>query len=68
MKMSKLEKIFVNNNAQAMKSIRVAVPLISQINLNNVKKVLEVGCGIGMVSSYLASQKRPNGDSSHIKY
>ncbi|MHA1379706.1 MAG: hypothetical protein ACTSRG_15150 [Candidatus Helarchaeota archaeon] len=62
MKMSKLEKIFVNNNAQAMKSIRVAVPLISQINLNNVKKVLEVGCGIGMVSSYLASQKRPNGD------
>jgi tocopherol O-methyltransferase len=55
MKMSKLEKIFVNPSAHA-RNIKVIEQLFSQIDLSNVKKVLEVGCGIGVLSSYLAEK------------
>ena len=55
MKMIKLEKIFVNSSARA-RNIKVIEQLFSQIDLSNVKKVLEVGCGIGVLSSYLAEE------------
>ncbi|MCK4583812.1 class I SAM-dependent methyltransferase, partial [candidate division WOR-3 bacterium] len=56
MKIGKLEKIFVNRRKEAEKSIKIAERLFRQIDLSNVKKVLEVGCGIGVVSSYLAKR------------
>ena len=52
MKMIKLEKIFVNPSARA-RNIMIIERLFSQIDLSNVKKVFEVGCGIGVLSSYL---------------
>jgi len=55
MKMIKLEKIFVNFSARA-RNIKIIEQLFSQIDLSNVKKVLEVGCGIGVLSSYLAEK------------
>jgi len=55
MKMIKLEKIFVNFSARA-RNIKTIEQLFSQIDLSNVKKVLEVGCGIGVLSSYLAEK------------
>lgn len=55
MKMSKLEKIFVNPSARA-RNIKVIEQLFSQIELSNVKKLLEVGCGIGVLSSYLSEK------------
>lgn len=55
MKMSKLEKIFVNPSART-RNIKTFEHLFSQIDLSNVKKVLEVGCGIGVLSSYLAEK------------
>jgi len=55
MKMSKLEKIFVNISAHA-RNIKVIEQLFGQIDLGNVKKVLEVGCGAGVLSSYLAEE------------
>ena len=55
MKMIKLEKIFVNPSARA-RNIKVIERLFSQIDLSKVKKVLEVGCGIGVLSSYLAEK------------
>jgi len=55
MKMMKLEKIFVNPSARA-RNIKVIERLFSQIDLSKVKKVLEVGCGIGVLSSYLAEK------------
>ncbi len=55
MKMVKLEKIFVNASARA-RNIKIIEQLFSQIDLSNVKKVLEVGCGIGVLSSYLAEK------------
>lgn len=55
MKMIKLEKIFVNFSAKA-RNIKIIERLFSQIDLSNVKKVLEVGCGIGVLSYYLAEK------------
>lgn len=55
MKMSKFEKIFVNPSARS-RNIKTFEQLFSQIDLSNVKKVLEVGCGIGVLSSYLAEK------------
>ena len=54
-KISKLEKIFVNPSAR-MRNINVVERLFSQIDLTNVKEVLEVGCGIGVLSAYLAEK------------
>ena len=56
MKMSKLEKKFVNSRRQAERNIKIAEQLFTQIDSSNVKKVLEVGCGIGVLSSYLARE------------
>ena len=56
MKMSKLEKRFVNSIKQAKKNIETAERLFKQTNLNNVSNVLEVGCGIGLLASYLAQE------------
>ncbi len=55
MKMTKLEKIFVNASART-RNIEVIEQLVSHIELNDVKRVLEVGCGIGVLSSYLAEK------------
>jgi ubiquinone/menaquinone biosynthesis C-methylase UbiE len=60
MKISKLEKKFVNSRKQAEKNIKIAEQLFSQIDLSNVEKVLEVGCGIGVVASYLAKKYKWN--------
>ncbi len=57
MKMIKLEKIFVNLSARA-RNIKTIEQLFNQIDLSNVKKVLEVGCGIGVLSSYLVEKYR----------
>ncbi len=56
MKISKLEKMFVNRRKEAEKNIGIAERLFSQIDLSNTKKALEVGCGIGVLSSYLAKK------------
>jgi len=56
MKMGKLEKKFVNSKRQAEKNIRIAEQLFGEIDSSNVKMVLEVGCGIGMLASYLAKK------------
>ncbi|MCK4732830.1 MAG: class I SAM-dependent methyltransferase [Methanophagales archaeon] len=55
MKMIKLEKIFVNASARS-RNIKTFEQLFSQIDISNVKKVLEVGCGIGVLSSYLSEK------------
>jgi ubiquinone/menaquinone biosynthesis C-methylase UbiE len=58
MKMSKLEKKFVNSKNRAKKNINLVERLFNQIDLSNVKKVLEIGCGIGVLTSYLAGKYR----------
>ena len=56
MRMSTLEKKFVNSRRQAEKNIRIAERLFGEIDSSNVKRVLEVGCGVGMFTSYLAEK------------
>ena len=55
MKMIKLEKIFVNASART-RNIKIIERLFSKIDLSDVKRVLEIGCGIGVLSSYLAEK------------
>ena len=56
MKMWKSEKIFVNSRRHAKENIRITERLFSYLDLEEINNVLEIGCGIGMLSSYL-SQK-----------
>ena len=56
MKMTKFEKRFVNRRKKAQKNIDKVEDTLRQINDNNIKDVLEIGCGIGLVSAYLAGQ------------
>lgn len=55
MKLNKLEKIFVNYTAKR-RNIKTAERLFNYIDLDKVEKVLEIGCGIGTLSSYLADK------------
>ena len=54
--MIELEKKFVNSKRQAEKNERIAEQLFGEIDSSGVKMVLEVGCGIGMLASYLAKR------------
>jgi len=56
MMIGKLEKLWVNSKWQSHKNIKIAEPLFDQVNMENVKRVLEVGCGNGVLSSYLAEK------------
>lgn len=56
MKIGKLEKVWVNSKWQSQKNIKIAEPLFDQVNIDNVQRVLEVGCGNGVLSSYLAKK------------
>ena len=55
MKMSKLEKVIVNITTR-LRNIKTVEQLFSHIDLGKVKKVLEIGCGVGALSSYLADK------------
>lgn len=56
MKLTKIEKVYVNSSRKAKRSIKIAEQLFHQVNLSDVKRVLEVGCGVGVLSSYLADK------------
>ena len=56
MKLTEIEKVYVNSSRQVKKSIKIAEELLTQIYLGNVKNVLEIGCGVGVLSSYLAKK------------
>ena len=54
MKMGKLEKQFVNSKRRAQSNIKLIEKLIRPLEDSNIKKVLEVGCGVGAVAAHLA--------------
>jgi len=53
MKMTKIEKKFVNSKRHAQKNIELIDQLFIKVDLSNVNKVLEIGCGVGVVSAHL---------------
>lgn len=56
MKMGRLEKIYVNSKKRAEKNTEILEQLFTQVDLSNVRTVLEVGCGIGVVASNLSDK------------
>lgn len=60
MKMSKLEKKFVNSRRHAQRNLRLLKPLLDQIDLDHITKVLEIGCGAGIVAASLNEKYNMN--------
>ena len=60
MKMSKIEKKFVNSKRHAQKNLELIERLFNKIDLHDMTKVLEIGCGVGIVSAHLADKHNMN--------
>ena len=56
MRIGRLEKIYVNSRKQAEKNIVIVERLFARVDLGNVRRVLEVGCGIGALASHLSEE------------
>ncbi len=54
MKMTRIEKRFVNRKKKSEKNIEKIKSDFKLIDLNKIKTILELGCGVGFVSTYLA--------------
>jgi len=54
MKMTRIEKRFVNRKKKSESNIKILESDLRLIDLTEIRTVLELGCGIGFVSSYLA--------------
>jgi ubiquinone/menaquinone biosynthesis C-methylase UbiE len=54
MKMSGFEKRFVNRERKAKGNIKKLVKQMQMLDLPDALSILEIGCGIGSVSAYLA--------------
>ena len=54
MKMSRIEKRFVNRKKKSERLIKKLELALEQVDLAKIKTILELGCGIGFVSYYLA--------------
>ena len=54
MKMTRFEKRFVNRKKKSERNINKLESDLKLIDLTKIKTVLELGCGIGFVSTYLA--------------
>ena len=60
MAMTKLEKQFVNQERKAKRNIKKVNQCLEQIDLQKIHQVLELGCGTGAVSAYLANNYQMN--------
>jgi ubiquinone/menaquinone biosynthesis C-methylase UbiE len=60
MKMSKLEKKFVNSQRHAQRNLKLLRPLLDQIDLDHITTVLEIGCGAGIVAATLKEKYNMN--------
>jgi ubiquinone/menaquinone biosynthesis C-methylase UbiE len=58
--MSKFEKKFVNSKKHAEANINKIEQLFPKIDISNIKNVLEVGCGAGMLANYLSEKYQMN--------
>lgn len=53
MKMTRIEKRFVNRKKQSIRNIIELESALKYVDMIKIKTVLELGCGIGFVSHYL---------------
>ena len=54
--MGKIEKRFVNSQKHAQKNLELINRLFANVDLSNTSRVLEIGCGVGIVSAHLANR------------
>jgi SAM-dependent methyltransferase len=54
MKMTRIEKRFVNRKKKSVRNINKLQVALEYIDIKKIKVVLELGCGVGFVSHYLA--------------
>ncbi len=57
MKMTRMEKRFVNSPRRTAKAAKTAEQLARHVNLQNELHLLEVGCGTGGASVYFAAER-----------
>jgi len=60
MKMGQIEKRFVNSKRHAQKNLELVERLFNRIDLRNTIRVLEIGCGVGIVSAHLTNRYNMN--------
>lgn len=53
MKMTRFEKKFVNAGKHGRKNLEILQRLFTQLDTGTIKKVLEIGCGVGTVAAFL---------------
>ncbi len=56
MKMTKLEKRFVNGRKHAERNLEVVEQLFTQFDGTGITNVLEIGCGVGTVAQHLSDK------------
>ena len=54
MKMTRFEKSFVNRKRKVAGNIERVRQRLQELNVNNIHEALEIGCGIGLVSVFMA--------------
>jgi ubiquinone/menaquinone biosynthesis C-methylase UbiE len=54
MKMTRIEKRFINRKKKSEQNIKKLESALEHVDMEKIKTVLELGCGIGFVSHYLA--------------
>ncbi|MHA1822767.1 MAG: class I SAM-dependent methyltransferase [Promethearchaeota archaeon] len=58
--MSKIEKKFINSKRHAKKNLEDIEELFRTIDLSRISNVLEIGCGVGIVSEHLNNKYNMN--------
>jgi demethylmenaquinone methyltransferase/2-methoxy-6-polyprenyl-1,4-benzoquinol methylase len=56
MKMTRLEKKFVNASKHGERNLKILHHLFTQFDSSTVGKVLEIGCGVGTVAAHLSNK------------
>lgn len=60
MKMSRMEKMFVNSKRHAERNIKLVERLFAKLDLSNTDRALEIGCGVGIVAAHLSKAHTMN--------
>ena len=55
MKMGRLEKKFVNSKKHGEKNLEIVERVLGELSLSKAQKVLEIGCGVGVVAAHLVA-------------
>ncbi len=58
--MTKLEKKFVNSKKHGLRNIELIERLGKEFDIDNIKEVIEIGCGVGFLAAHLNKKYQMN--------